>query len=86
MDGDSELHVFLTLTLTSTSERRRPMAGTESDGYIVFQGKLDEYLRRVEAGELSSRLQAPHAPPCKFQTAFSVISGIRISGICLTHL
>ncbi len=44
--------------------------------YIVFQGRLDEYLRRVEAGELSSQLQASHAPPCKFQTAATVISGI----------
>lgn len=47
-----------------------------SGDYIVFQGKLDEYLRRVEAGELSSKLQASHAPPCKFQTAATVISGI----------
>lgn len=52
------------------------MAANVADDYVVFQGKLDEYLRRVEAGELSSRLQASHAPPCKFRTAFSVISGI----------
>jgi nitrogenase molybdenum-iron protein alpha/beta subunit len=44
--------------------------------YIVFEGTLAEYLRRVEAGELASKLQASHAPPCKFQTAASVISGI----------
>ena len=49
------------------------MADTD---YIVFRGRLDEYLRRVEAGELSSQLQASHAPPCKFQTAAMVISGI----------
>jgi len=52
------------------------MAGNVVGDYIVFRGKLDEYLRKVEAGELSSRLQASHAPPCKFRTAFSVISGI----------
>jgi len=44
--------------------------------YIVFQGRLDEYLRKVEVGELSSHLQASHAPPCKFQTAAYVMSGI----------
>jgi nitrogenase molybdenum-iron protein alpha/beta subunit len=48
----------------------------DSCDYIVFQGTLAEYLRRVEAGELASKLQASHAPPCKFQTAAAVISGI----------
>lgn len=59
---------------------RTPKGSSISDmanpDYVVFQGRLDEYLRRVEAGELSSQLQASHAPPCKFQTAAVVISGI----------
>ncbi len=32
---------------------------------------------KVEKGEMVPKLQASHAPPCKFWTAFQVINGIR---------
>jgi nitrogenase molybdenum-iron protein alpha/beta subunit len=44
---------------------------------IVFHGTLQQLVDKVEQGELSSKLQASHAPPCKFWTAFQVINGIR---------
>ena len=45
--------------------------------HIVFQGTLQELMDKVEAGEYIPKLQASHAPPCKFWTAFSVIKGVR---------
>lgn len=45
--------------------------------HIVFQGSLQELMGKVETGEYVPKLQASHAPPCKFWTAFSVIKGVR---------
>ena len=45
--------------------------------YIVFHGTLQQLLEKVESGEMVPKLQASHAPPCKFWTAFMVINGIR---------
>jgi nitrogenase molybdenum-iron protein alpha/beta subunit len=45
--------------------------------HITFQGTLRELLEKVEIGEYVPKLQASHAPPCKFWTAFSVIKGVR---------
>jgi len=44
---------------------------------IAFRGTLAQLLDKVESGEMVPRLQASHAPPCKFWTAFQVINGIR---------
>jgi len=44
---------------------------------IAFRGTLQQLLDKVEKGEMVPRLQASHAPPCKFWTAFQVINGIR---------
>jgi nitrogenase molybdenum-iron protein alpha/beta subunit len=44
---------------------------------IVFHGSLQQLLEKVESGEMVPKLQASHAPPCKFWTAFQVINGIR---------
>jgi nitrogenase molybdenum-iron protein alpha/beta subunit len=44
---------------------------------IVFRGTLRQLLAKVESGEMVPKLQASHAPPCKFWTAFQVINGIR---------
>ena len=44
---------------------------------IAFMGKLQELLGKVQKGEMVPKLQASHAPPCKFWTAFQVINGIR---------
>ena len=44
---------------------------------IVFHGTLQQLLDKVERGEMVPKLQASHAPPCKFWTAFQVINGIR---------
>ena len=44
---------------------------------IVFHGTLQQLLEKVERGEMIPKLQASHAPPCKFWTAFMVINGIR---------
>ena len=44
---------------------------------IVFHGNLQQLLEKVECGEMIPKLQASHAPPCKFWTAFMVINGIR---------
>jgi nitrogenase molybdenum-iron protein alpha/beta subunit len=44
---------------------------------IAFQGTLQQLLTKVESGEMVPKLQASHAPPCKFWTAFQVINGIR---------
>jgi len=44
---------------------------------IAFQGTLQQLLDRVESGDMVPKLQASHAPPCKFWTAFQVINGIR---------
>jgi nitrogenase molybdenum-iron protein alpha/beta subunit len=46
-------------------------------GSIVFHGTLQELLGKVESGEMIPKLQASHAPMCKFFTAYYVISGIR---------
>jgi nitrogenase molybdenum-iron protein alpha/beta subunit len=50
---------------------------TEDDDRIVFRGKLGGLLEKVERGEMIPKLQASHAPPCKFWTAFQVLNGIR---------
>ena len=44
---------------------------------IAFHGTLQELLAKVERGEMVPKLQASHAPPCKFWTAFQVLNGIR---------
>jgi nitrogenase molybdenum-iron protein alpha/beta subunit len=44
---------------------------------IAFHGTLQDLLSKVEKGEMIPKLQASHAPPCKFWTAFQVINGIR---------
>jgi nitrogenase molybdenum-iron protein alpha/beta subunit len=44
---------------------------------ITFYGTLQQLLDKVESGEMVPKLQASHAPPCKFWTAFQVINGIR---------
>jgi nitrogenase molybdenum-iron protein alpha/beta subunit len=44
---------------------------------IVFRGNLQQLLEKVETGEMIPKLQASHAPMCKFFTAYYVISGIR---------
>jgi len=49
---------------------------TNSDR-IVFRGTLQQLVDKVERGEMVPKLQASHAPPCKFWTAFQVINGIR---------
>lgn len=51
--------------------------GPLSSGRIAFQGTLQQLLEKVEGGEMVPKLQASHAPPCKFWTAFQVINGIR---------
>ena len=47
------------------------------DSRIVFYGTLRQLVEKVESGEMIPKLQASHAPPCKFWTAFQVINGIR---------
>jgi nitrogenase molybdenum-iron protein alpha/beta subunit len=55
------------------------MANAKNDNAdrIVFRGTLQQLLDKVESGEMVPKLQASHAPPCKFWTAFQVINGIR---------
>jgi len=48
-----------------------------SEDRIAFHGTLQQLLDKVESGEMVPKLQASHAPPCKFWTAFQVINGIR---------
>ena len=48
-----------------------------NDDHIAFHGSLRQLLEKVEGGEMVPKLQASHAPPCKFWTAFQVINGIR---------
>ena len=45
--------------------------------YIAFRGTLQQLLEKVESGEMIPKLQASHAPPCKFWTAYMVVNGIR---------
>ena len=45
--------------------------------FVVFYGNLQQLLNKVESGEMISKLQASHAPICKFFTSYYVISGIR---------
>ncbi len=45
--------------------------------YIAFRGTLRQLLEKVEKGEMIPKLQASHAPPCKFWTAYMVVNGIR---------
>jgi nitrogenase molybdenum-iron protein alpha/beta subunit len=47
------------------------------DSGIAFKGTLQQLLEKVEKGEMVPKLQASHAPPCKFWTAFQVVNGIR---------
>jgi len=47
------------------------------DARVVFRGSLQELVAKVERGEMIPKLQASHAPPCKFWTAFMVVNGIR---------
>ena len=47
------------------------------DGRIAFRGTLSQLVEKVERGEMVPKLQASHAPPCKFWTAFQVLNGIR---------
>ena len=47
------------------------------EDYIAFRGNLQQLLEKVEKGEMIPKLQASHAPPCKFWTAFMVVNGIR---------
>jgi len=48
-----------------------------AEDYIAFRGTLQQLLEKVESGEMVPKLQASHAPPCKFWTAFMVVNGIR---------
>ena len=48
-----------------------------TDDRIAFRGTLQQLLEKVERGEMIPKLQASHAPPCKFWTAFMVVNGIR---------
>ncbi len=45
--------------------------------FIVFEGTLKQLCEKVDRGELIPKLQASHAPPCKFWTAYAVINGIK---------
>jgi nitrogenase molybdenum-iron protein alpha/beta subunit len=45
--------------------------------FIVFDGTLKELCKKVDSGEFIPKLQASHAPPCKFWTAYAVINGIK---------
>ena len=47
------------------------------DKHIAFKGRLQQLVEKVERGEMIPKLQASHAPPCKFWTAFQVLNGIR---------
>ncbi len=47
------------------------------DNFIVFEGTLKELCEKVDKGEFIPKLQASHAPPCKFWTAYAVINGIK---------
>jgi len=47
------------------------------DSRIAFHGTLQQLLEKVKKGEMIPKLQASHAPPCKFWTAFQVLNGIR---------
>jgi nitrogenase molybdenum-iron protein alpha/beta subunit len=47
------------------------------DDFIAFEGTLKELCAKVDKGELLPKLQASHAPPCKFWTAYAVINGIK---------
>ncbi|MBE9502314.1 MAG: nitrogenase associated protein [Dehalococcoidia bacterium] len=44
---------------------------------IAFKGTLQQLLEKVETGEMIPKMQASHAPMCKFMTAFLVLNGIR---------
>lgn len=44
---------------------------------IAYRGTLSGLVEKVERGEMVPKLQASHAPPCKFWTAFQVLNGIR---------
>jgi hypothetical protein len=48
---------------------------------IVFHGNLQQLVEKVEKGEMIPKLQASHAPMCKFFTSFYVINGIRLAAI-----
>jgi nitrogenase molybdenum-iron protein alpha/beta subunit len=45
--------------------------------FIAFHGNLQQLLEKVETGEMIPKLQASHAPMCKFFTSYYVINGIR---------
>ena len=45
--------------------------------FIVFEGTLKDLCKKVDKNELIPKLQASHAPPCKFWTAYAVINGIK---------
>jgi len=47
------------------------------DDSIAFHGSLQQLLDKVETGEMIPKLQASHAPMCKFFTSYYVISGIK---------
>jgi nitrogenase molybdenum-iron protein alpha/beta subunit len=59
------------------STRLSPSTERSGGQRIVFHGTLQQLLEKVESGEMVPKLQASHAPPCKFWTAFQVINGIR---------
>ena len=59
------------------STRLSPTTGSLRGDRIAFHGTLQQLLEKVESGEMVPKLQASHAPPCKFWTAFQVINGIR---------
>jgi len=50
---------------------------TTGNDSIVFHGDLSQLLHKVETGEMIPKLQASHAPMCKFFTSYYVINGIR---------
>ena len=47
------------------------MVNNESQD-IVFHGTLQQLVEKVERGEMISKLQASHAPMCKFFPSFYV--------------
>ena len=47
------------------------------DKRIAFKGRLQQLVEKVERGEMIPKLQASHASPRKFWTAFQMLNGIR---------
>ena len=61
----------------ASATRLSPRAGELQTDRIAFHGTLQQLVDKVESGEMAPRLQASHASPCKFWTAFQIVNGIR---------